>query len=151
METIKMLLRVTLKFFLVLLWVFLQLTMLPFALIVGVLKYGLPKAEKTFDDFIRDVSKKGGEVMKVEALKSLLEKNGDGYLVIDGKKHFSIELLVQKEQVLFEIDAYSEKEPILISEVVRLLRHYPNHEIVTKRICSPLSIDTSIVPPSLLK
>ncbi|MFN7301428.1 MAG: hypothetical protein ACK5U7_08170 [Bacteroidota bacterium] len=60
METIKMLLRVTLKFFLVLLWVFLQLTMLPFALIVGVLKYGLPKAEKTFDDFICDVSKKGG-------------------------------------------------------------------------------------------
>jgi hypothetical protein len=61
METIKMLLRVTLKFFLVLLWVFLQLTMLPFLMIVGVVKYGLPKAEETFDDFICDVSKKGGE------------------------------------------------------------------------------------------
>jgi hypothetical protein len=61
METIKMLLRVTFKFFLVVLWASLQLTMLPFALIVGVLKYGLPKAEKTFDDFISDISKKGGE------------------------------------------------------------------------------------------
>jgi hypothetical protein len=30
-------------------------------MIVGVVKYGLPKAEETFDDFIRDVSKKGGE------------------------------------------------------------------------------------------
>lgn len=89
--------------------------------------------------------------MKVEALKSLLAENGDGYLVIDGEEHFSIEVLIEEEQVLFETDAYSEKEPILISEVVRLLKHYPNHEIVTKRICSPLSIATSIVPPSMLK
>jgi hypothetical protein len=84
-------------------------------------------------------------MMKVEALKSLLAENGDGYLVIDGEEHFSlIEVLIEEEQVLFETDAYSEKEPILISEVVRLLKHYPNHEIVTKRICSPLSIDTSV-------
>jgi len=89
--------------------------------------------------------------MKVEALKLLLEENGDGYLIIDGEERFSIELLIQEEQVLFETDAYSEKEPILISEVVKRLKHYPNHEIVTKRICSPLSIATSIVPPSLLK
>jgi hypothetical protein len=89
--------------------------------------------------------------MKVEALKSLLAENGDGYLVIDGEEHFSIEVLIEEEQVLFETDAYSEKEPILISEVVRLLKHYPNHEIVTKRICSPLSIATSIVLPSMLK
>lgn len=82
--------------------------------------------------------------MKVEALKSLLAENGDGYLVIDGEEHFSIiEVLIEEEQVLFETDARL-KSPILISEVVRLLKHYPNHEIVTKRICSPLSIDTSV-------
>ena len=51
--------RVILKLFLIYLWTFIQLTILPYALIIGVLKDGLPKAEKTFDDFIRDVSKKG--------------------------------------------------------------------------------------------
>jgi hypothetical protein len=61
MEMLRMIIRVTLKLFLVLLWVFIQLAILPFALIVGILKYGLPKAEKTFDDFIRDVSKKEGD------------------------------------------------------------------------------------------